>query len=389
MIRVMLGVYRRFSTVANCDVLDIQYTEATTETDKRLTMHCRELAEPSEPPGRVPDWADFLKIWLLKARYTHISLAEREIIRRMLPRASFAEIARLLGKHRSTIIREIKRNTNAGGIYYEVHAHSSMLRRRKAAKASSLIIDNDLQLETNVEQLLKSSLSPEQVAGYMRRNGHLRPLCRQTIYDWVHRRWQSRRAYLRFKGRPRVPYGAGKQFWQPHKRHISQRPGVVERRRRSGDWEGDLVHGTRDDSRHALLTLVDRASGFGVIWKIRTLYPHAIAHIVEIALRGLPVRTITFDNGFEFGHHKRIEKLLKCEVYFTDVNSPEQRGSKENFNGLIREFFPKGTSLAHVTQEDATRVATILNRRPRKRLGYECPRNVFAAMGGLNPYLMR
>lgn len=128
--------------------------------------------------------------------------------------ASFADIGRVLGKHRSTIIREVRRNTNACGIYYEVHAHSSMLRRRKAANAPSLVIDNDLQLEANIEQLLKRSLSPEQIAGYMRQAGHLRPLCHKTIYGCVHRRWQSRKAYLRFKGRPRVPYGAGKNFWQ-------------------------------------------------------------------------------------------------------------------------------------------------------------------------------
>jgi IS30 family transposase len=108
-----------------------------------------------------------------------------------------------------------------------------------------------------------------------------------------------------------------------------------------------------------------------------------------LALRGLPVHTITFDNGFEFGHHKTIEKLLKCQVYFTDVNSPQQRGANENFNGLVREFFPKGVSLAHVTQEDCKRVAIILNRRPRKRLGYDCPRNVFAAMSGRSTYLVR
>ena len=266
-------------------------------------------------------------------------------------KCSCAAIAHVLGKSRATVCREIKRNT-VGGIYYEKFANNRMLRRRKAAKASKVIIDNDIQMEMYVENLLKAHLSPEQIAGYMRRSGYARPVCHKTIYSWVHRRWQSRKAYLRFKGRPRLPYGAGKTFWHPHKRHISQRPLIADKRERVGDWEGDLVHGTKDDSRHALLTLNDRASGLVVIWKINTLYPRSVAHIIEIALRRLPVHTITFDNGIEFGHYKTIEKLLKCKVYFTDVNSPQQRGSNENLNGLIREFFPKGESLGERLQKD-------------------------------------
>lgn len=264
-----------------------------------------------------------------------------------------------------------------------------MLRRRKAAKASALIIENDLMLEAHVEELLRSGLSPEQIAGYIERTGNLRTLCHKTIYSWVHRKWQSRKAFLRFKGKPRVPYGEKKRVWQPHKRHISERPLIVQKRRRVGDWEADLVHGTQDNSRHCLLTLNDRASGFCIIWKISTLHSLAVAHIMAIALRGLPVKTITCDNGIEFARHQTIERLLKCQVYFTDTHSPQQRGSNENLNGLIREYFPKGKSLAHVTQNDATRVANVLNRRPRKRFGYECPRNIFAAMCARSPYSVR
>ena len=200
-------------------------------------------------------------------------------------------------------------------------------------------------LETYVENLLKKTLSPEQIAGYMRRSGHTQALCHKTIYAWVHRRWSSRKAYLRFKGRPRVQYGQHKRLWQPHRRHISDRPRIVDRRLRVGDWEADLVHGIRDDSRHCILTLNERMTGFAIARKLRTLNPLAVSYIMADALRDLPVKTITCDNGFEFGQHKTIEKLLKCEVYFTDTHSPQQRGSNENFNGLLREFFPKGTSL--------------------------------------------
>jgi IS30 family transposase len=304
-------------------------------------------------------------------------------------KCTHAEIARWLGKHRSTVSREIKRNTNACDIYYEKHAHTRMLRRRKDAKAPSLIIDNDIQLEGYVCNLLQRHLSPEQIEGYMLRSNFARAICHKTIYSWIHRKWQSRKAYLRFKGRPRVKYGERKRMWQPHKRHISERPRVVEKRIRVGDWEGDLVHGSKDDSRHCLLTLNDRATGFCVVWKLTTLNPFFMARLIPLVLKTFPVHTITFDNGFEFGQHRTMERLLKCKVYFTDTHSPEQRGSNENLNGLLREFFPKGTSLAHVNQEKASHVAILLNRRPRKRLGYDCPRNVFAAMANKSPYVWR
>ena len=312
------------------------------------------------------------------------------MIRRLLAQKKTpASIALLLGKHRGTICREIKRNTNASHIYYERHAQSFMLRRRLAAKERFRRIDSDYMLEGYVENLLKKSLSPEQVAGYMRRQKHTQQLCHKTIYAWVHRRWTSRKAYLRFKGRPRVPYGQHKRLWQPHRRHISDRPRIVEKRLRVGDWEADLVHGTRDDSRHCILTLNERTTGFAIARKLRTLNPLAVSYIMAEALRDLPVKTITCDNGFEFGQHKTIEKLLKCQVYFTDTHSPQQRGSNENFNGLLREFFPKGTSLAHVTQLDVTQAVTTLNRRPRKRLGYDCPRNVFAERTDASYFLVR
>jgi IS30 family transposase len=172
-------------------------------------------------------------------------------------------------------------------------------------------------------------------------------------------------------------------MWQAQKRHISERPRIVEKRERAGDWEADLVHGTQDDSRHCLLTINDRASGFVIIKKVTTLYPSSMAVIIALALKGLPVHTITVDNGIEFGHHKSIERRLKCQVYFTDTSSPQQRGSNENLNGLVREYFPKGKSMAHVNQVSASLVAFSLNRRPRKRLDYQTPARVFAAMSGL------
>lgn len=325
---------------------------------------------------------------MIRAAFHHTQLtkAERELIRRLLKLGrTRAEIARTLGKSRSTISREMHRNRTPGGVghaYYEVHAQAFTERRRTAAKANARIIENDEILEQYITDMLRNGLSPEQIAGVMRRVNHTPRVSCRTVYAWIHRKWQSRKAYLRFRGRPRVPYGARKRVWQPHKRHISDRPHIVETRGRVGDWEADLVHGNKDDSRHCLLTLNERRTGFSVIYKIRSLDSHFVANVICFALKEFPVFTITCDNGFEFAWHRWIERTLRCRVYFTDTHSPQQRGANENLNGLIREYFPKGKSLAHVTQNDAVRVARLLNKRPRKRLNYDCPRNVLATLTG-------
>jgi transposase, IS30 family len=326
-----------------------------------------------------------------RKHYTQLTLVERKYIRsRLTLRRPVRQIAHVLGKHPSTVYREIRRNTNALGLYDPHHAQSFLRKRRVAARAKFRIIENDQQLAMNIlEQLKDRDYSPEQIVGRMERNGLGRRVCPKTIYEWTHRNWQYLKQFLRFKGRPRFAYRERKIAWEPDKRHISERPRKVEQRARAGDWEGDLVHGSQNDSRHAILTLVDRASGVNVMRKVQTLKPRMIAHIVGIALKNRPVETITFDNGIEFAHHKTIEKLLNCKVYFTDVRSPQQRGSNENFNGLLRPYYPKGQSLRHVTQEHVDGTSDRLNSRPRKRLGYRTPREVFAELADVSKYTLR
>jgi transposase, IS30 family len=322
--------------------------------------------------------------------FVQLTLSERGIIRRMLTRkCRVREIADVLGKDRSTIFRELKRNRNAGNIYLENQAQSIVRKRRLSARTKCRIIENDVLLERSVEKLLRFGLSPDQIAGYMRRSRQHRAMSYRTVYRWVHREWQSRKALLRFHGKPRAPYGSRKNGWDPNKRHISARPAIVQKRERVGDWEADLVHGTQDDSRHCLLTLNDRATGFCIIRKLGALDSRTVGYAITHALKSLPVRTITCDNGSEFGRHRMIERRLKCKVYFTDSNSPQQRGSNENLNGLVRQFFPKGRSMRHVEQLHATEVARRLNGRPRKRLEYQAPRRVFAAKTGKSPLFVR
>ena len=315
--------------------------------------------------------------------FQQITFNERGIIRRMLSKkASVREIAQMLGKDRSTIFRELRRNRNAAGWYIEDHAESFLRKRRLSARSRFRIIENDTLLEGQAQGLLRFGLSPDQIAGFLDRARQKRAVSRSTLYRWVHRNWQSRKALLRFRGKVRAPYGSKRNSWDPDKRHISTRPALVEKRERIGDWEADLVHGTQDDSHHSLLTLNDRATGFCIIIKLSSLNSESCATAIIRALEGLPTKTITCDNGFEFGRHQRIERVLGCRVYFTDVNSPQQRGSNENLNGLLRQFFPKGRSMKHVTQLHATQAARQLNGRPRKRYGYQSPRELFSAMTG-------
>jgi IS30 family transposase len=232
-----------------------------------------------------------------RAPFEQLTRSEREIIRRMLPRHSINDIARALGKHRCTVFRELRRNRNKAGIYYEIQAHNLMLARRRAAKEKYRVIEGHFEVGRHVQELLHKRLSPEQIAGIMRRTQYHRPVCQKTIYRWVHREWQQRKRLLRFKGKPRVPYGSRKNSWEPNKRHISERPFIVSRRRRTGDWEADLVHGTQDDSASCLLTLNDRASGYCLIRALKSRNSENVRREIVLALRGFPVHTITCDNG--------------------------------------------------------------------------------------------
>jgi IS30 family transposase len=243
---------------------------------------------------------------LPKRTFKQLTAAERTIIRRMRSTSTVTLIAKVLEKHPSTVSRELRRNADTDGLYLDAHADAYARRRRTSAKSKGRIIENDLQLEAYVERLLAFGLSPEQIAGYMLRSGHPRPVSYRTVYRWVRRAWQGRKKYLRYRGKPRALYGSRKNDWDPGKRHISERPRMVETRERVGDWEADIVHGTQDDSRHCLLTLNDRATGFCIIRKLQAIDSHTVALAIIDALSVVPVETITCDNGVEFGRHKLI-----------------------------------------------------------------------------------
>ena len=302
--------------------------------------------------------------------HTHITKDNRVCIAMLLRRnESYTQIAEVLGMHRTTIAREITRNSDSDGRYDARRAHKRAKERRKESKVSFRILDTNATVRELVHVQLKKRLSPEQIEGRFGKISFM------TIYRYVERNPHLKK-HLRRRGRRRRKYGTKRtqSRYQANKRSIHERPHIAG----LGHWEGDTVVGK--ERRWSILTHVDKESGY----LIADLIPHssdAVHAQVRKRMNNVPCATITYDNGSEFALHKMIERDLHTEVYFADVGSPHQRGSNENTNGLLRDYFPKGTSFATITDKDVQRVVRILNDRPRKRLNYLTPREMFKNKG--------
>lgn len=291
---------------------------------------------------------------------------------------SQAEIARVLGRHRSTISRELRRNRRHDGGYRAFTACERTRARRSRSRRNRQFTEEQWLL---VLACLHQLWSPEQISGRLKYLGML-SISHETIYRYI---WTDRacggalHTYLRQSGKQlRKRYGRYDSRGRlAGKRHISTRPPGAENRSRMGHLEGDTIIGTFD--RHCALTLVCRKTGYTMIGKLygrttQALNRRAAALIRQARHR---VRTITVDNGTEFHGYKQLEKQTGARIYFATPHHSWERGTSENTNGLIRQYLPKRTSMSHITQRDCTRIATALNNRPRKRLGYRTPAEVY------------
>lgn len=303
----------------------------------------------------------------------HLTFQERELLYRMLKKGKpRAEIAELMGRDRSTIHRELTRNTRRGGYKPEV-AQRLAERRRLACRRPRKL--DDAATQKYVQERLRRCWSPDQIAG-RRRHEYRRSRCRwltgQTIYSWIEAEAPGWRRWLRRGGRP--PERRGKL---PDCVRIDGRPEVINRRRRYGDWEGDTVVGK--GRRNALVTLVERKSGYARIGLAENLKAPTTRRVAVQRMQDLPAslrRSVTFDNGKEFAEHEQLGRSLDLEVYFALPYRSWQRGTNENTNGLLRQFFPKGTDFSRISHQEVARVESLLNERPRKRLGYRTPNEV-------------
>jgi IS30 family transposase len=308
----------------------------------------------------------------------HLTLEERDLIAQLRHRgADQKEIAQTLGRSPATISRELRRN-RIGDDYFAAQAQRQAQRRRSERPLVRKM--DHREIGAVVRSGLAHEWSPEQIAG---RLAQQHPDCpdrqvsAQTIYNWIERdahreHWRS---FLRHRGKR--PYRRIKPTTGDAAR-IHQRPEVIEGRLRLGDFEGDTVLGPPGTG--GLATLVDRMSRYTIVVKIRSKQADHVHQKIKERMKQLDEerrRSITFDNGTEFARCHRLERHLGMQLYFADPGCPYQRGTNENTNGLIRQYFPKGTDFRDVTHHEVREVENLLNNRPRACLGFRTPAEVF------------
>jgi IS30 family transposase len=325
-----------------------------------------------------------------------LSLEEREEISRGIARGHSARaIARALGRSHTTITREI--NRCGGRRRYRAHAADrEAWRRSRRARPTKLELCPDLR--RMVSERLQDDHSPEQIAGWLRLrypDNEAMQVSHETIYRalYVQARGTLRRELTRHLRRGRSRRYARSQSSKGQNQGkltgmvmISERPPEVDSRAVPGHWEGDLLMGGRTS---AIATLVERQTRYLQLVALPDgTEAERVCEALAASITTLPAqlrRSLTWDQGHEMSEHRRFSVDTGVEVYFCDPRSPWQRGSNENTNGLLRQYFPRGESLAGVGQEGLDEVATKLNGRPRKTLGFRTPADKLAELiDGLN-----
>jgi len=307
----------------------------------------------------------------------HLTLKEREVLYRLNKAGkSKSEIAVALGRDRSTIGREIARNT--GGRGYRPKQAQRLYQERRERCCRERKMDHG-PLKQYVTKAMKKKWSPDEIAGRSKRDFPRQPKCRvshQTIYNWLASEAPELRTHLRRGHRRSQPETRGKLTGCVS---VKDRPKVVDSKRRYGDWEGDTV--VSPGRRSAVVTMVERKSKYLRVRKTSDLKSATTMQAVCRGMRDLPedlLRTMTLDNGKEFAQHELLAEKLGLDTYFARPYASWQRGLNENTNGLLRQFFPKGTDFSRISHRAVARAEKLLNERPRKSLGYKTPSEVIA-----------
>jgi len=313
--------------------------------------------------------------------YTQLTREERYQISALKSAGHLpAEIATILCRNKATISRELKRNKGLRG-YRPKQAQNLALERRKNKQKNRLCSSH----WDRIKELLREDWSPEQISQWLHREESVK-ISHEWIYHFVLLDKQGGGdlfTHLRCKKKRTKRYGSLDNRGQIKGRvSIDERPAIANERRRVGDWEADTVIGKQGGA--VLTTLVERRTRHCVITKAAD---KSAQQVTDAILRGLKpldflVKTITYDNGKEFAFHQKVNQELDTKSYFAHPYHSWERGTNENTNGLIRQYFPKGKDLSEISDAEIKAVMDKINNRPRKCLGYKTPNQVLL---GINP----
>lgn len=319
--------------------------------------------------------------------YHHLTLFERELASQYLAAGrSVASVAESLGRSRSTIYRELRRNASQHGTYIPCRAQRRYEKRRKSCHRKRILLVNRSLFLLIKDKFLNHQWSPEQIAGRLQREGSW-CVSYVTIYRAIHARLFNKKnmpkgylgaqRHLRHGGHTgRNSHAARLKDRYRDARPLSSRPDIANQKGRIGDWEADTIIGR--GQRSCLLTLVERKSKYLIAKRVYTRKVAPVTKALLECLRDQLVFTITPDRGSEFEWWKKIERELPgVTVYFPPPHRPQDRGLNENTNGLLREYFPKGTDFLEYTDEYIQSKVDELNHRPRKCLGYKTPYEIY------------
>ena len=308
----------------------------------------------------------------MKDKYHRLCAKSRKVIDNLFQAGKTQiEIALAVGSSQSTISKELRRNRVEQG-YSSHQAHDLALERQKQKKSRPKIIIGDFK--NQVEARLRLKHSPDQISGSLAKVGVY--VSHETIYQhikadrddggelWKDLRFNGKRHY-RWRNKAR----RGEKI--PDRVDIDKRPPEVDKRERYGDWEADLIQGASGSG--SLLSVYERKSRIGKLYKLPDKTSHQTSVALVTVLTGLDVKTITYDNGLEFAKHGFVSKLLGCVSYFCKPYHSWEKGGVENYNGLVRQYFPKGSDFSEISEERLREVEEEINNRPKKVLDYETP----------------
>jgi IS30 family transposase len=314
--------------------------------------------------------------------HQHLNIEQRNLLYQLSQEGNLSQrqMAVLLGCHQSTISRELRRNQSSLGCYLPETAQAKSETRRKNSKHPfKNVSESALEL---VKKGLKDYYSPEQIAGRLKRDGQ-ESLSHETIYQMIYQNYRDCGKYQEYlrqgRGKRKSRGGAkSKRGGIPGRVDICERPAIADRKTEIGHWESDTMIG--GNHLGVLVTHVDKASKFLVAGLAKNKTASEINRVTEKLFQEIAIekrKTFTCDNGKEFCGHQELSQKLGADFYFATPYHSWERGLNEHTNGLLRQFFPKGTNFKIVKPEQVERAVNLINNRPRKCLDYRTPNEVF------------